>query len=505
MKYLILLCLSVLAIRGSGQQKVTTTANLTAKYDGGDIVLSYMPTGLTGTDSVFIDVYRNGLDGRRLIRKHKKIAAFKVTQFADTTIRQKPGIYEYQVELRRDTALLLRDRVWALAYPEDARPVVGKFSGIGLEGSNAVALSWKMENSFLLRSITLLRSRKKDMDFVPVTTLSGTDSLYVDRVNDANEPFFYRLDLSTYGNGPVLSSASIYVIPQFKIQPLSPVSIHAEQRKNAVILSWENADKYARAFYVKKRTHNTGAFVTASSALTKSRLNKYEWTDTVSSLVPGEMYQYYVVAESNSFDQSVPSDTVTIAYVNKEAVLPAPQDLRVLTANDTTYRLVWTIDSLRQGEVAGFKILRKRKSDAEFVPMSNVLPGNGMNYVEILKPKDGDTFKVQAINGSLLSRFSESFTYRNAFDKEFGPRYLKAAAIEKSLYVKWLKDEDLKLKAYRLYKWTGKSFALIETILSSQDHVLTKKYVAGQLNLYKLTAINMNNEESRGTEVLQVN
>src|SRR5689334_16947985 len=114
MKYLILLCLSVLAIHGSGQQKVTT-ANLTAKYDGGDIVLSYMPSGLTGTDSVFMDVFRNGLDGRRLIKKHKKIAVFKLTQFADTTIRQKPGIYEYQVELRRDTALFLRDRVRAQA------------------------------------------------------------------------------------------------------------------------------------------------------------------------------------------------------------------------------------------------------------------------------------------------------------------------------------------------------------------------------------------------------
>jgi hypothetical protein len=504
MKYLILLCLSVLAIRSSGQQKITT-ANLTAKYDGGDIVLSYMPTGLTGQDSVFMDVFRNGLDGRQLIRKHKKIAVFKVTQFADTTIRQKSGIYEYLVELRRDTALLLCDRVWAQAYPDDARPVVGKFSGIGIEGSNAIALSWKTENSFLLRSVTLLRSRKKDMDFVPVTTLSGTDSLYVDRVNDANEPFFYRLDLSAYGDGPVLSSASIYVIPQFKIQPLSPVGIHAEQRKNGVVLSWENADKYATAFYVKKRTRNSGAFVAASSALTKGRLNKYEWMDTVSSLVPGEMYQYYVVAESNSFDQSVPSDTVTIAYVNNEAVLPAPQDLRVLTANDTTYRLVWTIDSLRQGEMAGFKVFRKRKSEAEFVPMNNVLPGNGENYVEILKPKDGDTYKVQAMNGSRLSRLSESFTYRNAFEKEFGPRYLKAAAIEKSLYVKWRKNEDLKLKGYRLYKWTGKSFVLIETIPSSQDNVLTKKYIAGQLNLYKLTAINMNNEESSGTEVLQVN
>ena len=510
MKYLLMFKMMLLTIIASAQQKPTQKqeelgfTNFTAKYDGGDVVLTYNPVVEVRTDSIVINVLRKGLDGEKLIRTNRKIALASAFKFADTTIRKKPGTYLYQLTAHLATKVIATANVWAFAYPADAKPVAAMLKVNNIKGSNHNIIKWRLQNAFVLSALQLKRSRSKDGKYEKVADLNLQDSLFVDKVHDANEPFYYRLDMTAHNDEKVYQSVPVFVIPDFVIVPKAVVGIKAEQKKEAVYVTWQNNDEFARGYYVKKRVGNAGDFVATSSIITKNKTNNYLWKDTLSSLQPKEMYQYVVVAESNSFNQSNHSDTATISFRSIVKVLSPPNDLRILTANDTTYYLVWSVDSLHKDEVVGYQLYYKAKGASGFKAVKDGFTVGKQNYISIQKPKDGDSYYVKAVNGDIQSAASMTYTYTNAFQKEFGPKYLKAAVVDGLLNIKWLKAEEVKFKAFKLYKWNGKSFALVEQINAEKDLIATKSYVAGELNIYKLTTINLQGEESNGSKSLEV-
>jgi hypothetical protein len=483
----------------------TTTAVFLAVYDGGDIVLSYHPLLPVRTDSVVVNVYRKGLDGEKLLKTDKKIPTSKNYKFADTSLRKHPGTYQYTLKAKIDTTVVATESVWANAFAPDIRPIASMFRVTNIKGTNNIVLKWKIDNNFWIHNITVQRSRSKTGVYEPVANLGAQDTLFVDKVFDANEPFYYRLDMAGESNERVYSSTSVFVNPEFTIVPAVVGNVKAVQKNDAIVVSWSNDDEFARGYYVKKRSQNMGDFRAASGLILKNRSNQYLWKDTLSSLSPREMYQYVVVAESNSFDRSGHSDTATVSFNYAGKTLSPPSDLRILTVNDTTYHLAWSVDSLRKDEVASYQLYFKKTGETVFRPLENGLVASNTNYVEIAKPRNGDQYKVKSINGNLESGFSLPLTYTNAFEKEFGPKYLKAAVIDQALNIKWLKSETLSVKVYKLYRWNGTTFILIETIPPGKDLVVTKNYVAGEVNLYQLKTVNMQNVESNGSKVLQVN
>lgn len=476
-----------------------------AKYDGGDVILSYQPPVVRGIDSVSLNIYRKDAKREKLIKQKSKVASNHKWLFTDTTIRKKPAVYDYRIVALTNNEQIREDIIRAYAYPPDVRPFAGKFKAANKKGTNNISLSWKIDNSFILQNITIQRSRKKAEGYQPIASLQSSDTGYIDKVDDANEPFFYRLDMSTIRDGKIYQSASIFVTPDFAIIPMAATNVKATQKNKSIIVTWENFDDKAKGFYVKKRTENNGDFIAASSIVTKDSTNKYEWRDTTAGLVVNEMYQYVIVSESNSFDKSKPSDTATISFKNNDIRLSPPQNLSIITANDTTYNLAWVVDSLRMNEIAGYAVYLKKANEKEFKQMENGITTADINYIQIPKPTDGDTYKVQSLNGEKQSVFSLPFTYNNAFEKEFGPKYLKAGIIENVLHLRWLKSSSLLVKEYRLYKWNGADFILVETISPDKTTITVKSYVPGQLNMYQLKTINANSIENNGSKVLEVN
>lgn len=506
MRYLFLISFLLFSTSIIAQESsLVNNKNLTATYDGGDIILSYSPLANGRVDSILIDVYRKGNDGEKLMKANKKIANNKIYKFADTTLRKSPGVYQYLVKVKNDTLILAQESVWGYAFAPDVRPIIPVFKAVNPKGTNNVILSWNVTNSYWIRNIALLRSRTQDGKYEVVSNINPQDTLFIDRVNDANEPFFYRLDLSGFVDEKVYSSASIFVIPQFSITPKVVADVKAIQNDKSIIVSWKNDDQFARGFYVKKRAKNDGEFINTSAIIFKNRTNQYVWKDTLSSLSPTEMYQYVVVAESNSFDLSKHSDTATVAYNYGKTVLSPPTDLRILTVNDTTYSLAWSVDSIRMNEIAEYKVYLQRKNETVFKLLTGGTVSGRINYLQIPKPKDGDLYKVKSTNVGKESLFSLPVKYTNPFERDFGPKYLKAAVYNNLLNVKWLKSETLKVKSYRLYKWNGKAFVLVETIQPDKDTIATRSYTAGQLNIYQLRTVNLDNIESTGSKVLEVN
>lgn len=505
MKNIIVVILTLFYFTTAAQQKAAVAESfntLTSVYHGGDVLLKYHPTG-KGNDSILVNIYRKSNLKDEALLLNKKIANNKLWLYADTFTRKNPGVYLYRIEVGADQISRKADDVWAYAYPIDLVPITGIMNVKNIKGTNAVVINWEIVNQFMVKSIVIQRSRKKDVDFLPVATLTGTATSYVDRVNDANEAFFYRIDLLVHNSERVFQSASVFTMPDFTLKPSKVNNLNVQQTEKGITLNWDSKDEYSQNFFVQKRARNQGAFENASIAIAKNKNQKYQWIDTASTLSNNTMYQYVVFAESNSYDRSEPSDTVAISYKSKKIKLNAPLDLRILTPNDTTYNLVWSIDSLQAENIAEFVIYAKQKNDAEFKVMNN--SGLKHNYIQIPKPSNGDSYKIKSKQGNLESDFSETFVYRNAFEMNFGPKYLKATVVNEGLLIKWLINPELAAKAYKLYNWNGKTFTLIGTLDGKIDAVVTQKYKAGELNVYKLTTINKNGVESAGSELLQVN
>ena len=504
MKKILFLLFTIAGLSATAQQKQgVTTPALIAKYDGGDIILQYNPQS-PSKDSIVVNIYRKGKIAEEVIRSGKKIASNNTWLYVDTFTRKNPGVYQYRIESTINN-ILKSDEVWAYAYSPDLVPVAGNIKIQNIKGSNAVYLSWEIADNFMVKYIIIQRSRKKDSGFKPIATLKGSETSYLDRVNDANEAFFYRIDMVPYNSDRVYQSASVFTMPQFAIIPTKVQHVKAEQSNKNIVISWESDDEYSRAFYIYKRSHNQGEFTPASLAIAANKTKKYQWIDTASSLSNNTMYQYIVLAESNSYDKSIPSDTLTLSYKNKNIPLNAPQDLRILTANDTTYHLVWAVDSLQNENNAVFAVYFKSKNDPDFKLLPNGTVLASLNYLEISNPKDGDTYKVKALQENRSSAFSLPFTYRNAHERNFGPKYLKATQINEGLFIKWTVNPNLEVNAYKLYKWDGKNFVLIENINGRAESIVTKKYQAGQLNVYKLVTVDKKGLENEGSELLQVN
>lgn len=177
-------------------------------------------------------------------------------------------------------------------------------------------MSWKIENNITLQQLHLQRSRKKEEGYETITTITGRDTFFVDQVTDANEPYFYRLEMPSLADGRNYYSASVFVIPVFAIIPKVPSRIKAEKVDNVIRLSWISTDPDSRGFYVWKKREGNNKMALASTIIDKNAENQYVWTDSL--VTSGESYQYSVMAESNSYDRSADSDTITIAFDNKK-------------------------------------------------------------------------------------------------------------------------------------------------------------------------------------------
>ena len=64
--------------------------------------------------------------------------------------------------------------------------------------------------------------------------------------------------------------------------------------------------------------------------------------------------------------------------------------------------------------------------------------------------------------------------------------------------------EDENIREYRLYKWQGRDFKMIENIDKNSNTILVKNYIAGEKNQYMLTAVNTKGVENKGTKPITV-
>lgn len=489
-------------------KKINTNYVFTAKAVGNNVIIQFnfpkTSTDEKGTMNVIMYRGNENNEGVKAIHQLNNIPISSYYYHIDSTLPGN-GTYQYTIEVISNEAVVLRESKLLYAYPAGLNPAIKTFEAKAKTQSNEVTLKWDMSNTFLAGNINILRSRKRETGYITIATVKNTDKTCLDIVDDANEPFFYQLQVVDLTKLENIYTPTIYVLADFVIKPESAKNVRGIVRRNMPIINWESTDAASRGFYIFKKGFNEAKFYQASGIIIKDSTEKFSWTDTSNLLKSSQVYQYYILSESNSYTKSEPSDTVRLIIEPEltNVIVPAPQDIRILENNDGSINIVWTTDNSNE-QITGYFVYQKKINDRDYRLLQNGSTTTEINYITINNPEKGASYIVKSKIGDKESVASRSVEWNNKEANSFGPRYLKGEVNENELILSWLTTDKTIIKEYKLYKWEGRDYVMVQTIDKNTNTIQVKNYVAGEKNQYILTAVNSKGTESEGSKALTV-
>lgn len=513
MKHLLKILLVYLFLIGTlvstaQEKKANTNYLFTAKAVGNKVIIKFnFPKAATeekGTMNVIMYRGNENNEGVKAIHQLNNIPISSYYYHIDSTLPGN-GTYQYTIEVITNEAVVLRESKLVYAYPAGLSPAIKTFNSIAKTKSNEVTLKWELSNSFLAGNIAILRSRKRETGFTTIATLKNTDNSYLDIVDDANEPFFYQLQVLDLSKSENIYTPTIYVLADFVIKPEKAKNVRGIVRRNNPTIYWESTDAASRGFYIYKKSNSDTKFYQASGIIIKDSTEKFSWSDTSTLLKAGNTYQYCIFSESNSYTKSDPSDTVRLTVEAEQAniIVPTPQEIRIIENNDGSINVVWTTENNNE-QITGYAVYQKNIKDRDYRLLQNGSTTTEINYITINNPEKGANYIVKSKIGDKESAASRSVEWNNKEAKSFGPRYLKGEVNENELILSWLTTDKTIIKEYKLYKWEGRDYVMVQTIDKNTNTIQVKNYVAGEKNQYILTAVNSKGTESEGSKALTV-
>lgn len=481
-----------------------SSASITGSFNGVNVMVSLTPEKSSTKASVDFKVYRYASEGKdELVFSLNDVENREQWVFTDT-LSLPDGIYVYRMELYVKGKLTTQESVIVNRFTPGVFPIISNFNTSGVVGKQSVSLKWQTKNGARISNLLLERKNSLEEDFKLIAVLKSTDSIFVDSVTIPNEAYFYRFQMQDRISGEPFQSATVHYVPTFDVLPDAAHQIESEFLNGFPNLTWQSSDEKTRGFYVYKLDPEVGMYKQSSLVIQGDSLGKYQWIDKESNLKLGATYNYYVVSESHSYTKGNPSDTVAVYVPATSLVLSPPQNLMMLQSVDSSYRLVWDVDSTRIDEIAYFEVVRKKPNQNDFVSIpENIIPYH-LNYLQIPAPTDGELFAVIAGNGENKSEKSVPFQFNNAFQDDFGPKYLKAEIVDEELWIKWNLPENDKIEGFKLYKWVNESFVVVESLQADVDLLKMKNYQPGENNTFYITAISKEGSESSPSKFISV-
>lgn len=503
-KILLLLFPLFVATLANSQQKATTRSHFSLLAVNKQVIIKYRFPENSGTDKVNIILYR-GNEKNENVKAIQQLNDLPVSAdyyHIDSTLPAQ-GTYQYTLEVIAGNTTLLRETKTVYAYPAGLSPMIKSFTGQAKKGTAEVTIKWDIANTFLAGNLTLARSRNRESGFTTIAVLKNTDRSFLDIVNDANEPFFYQLQVPDLSKSTILTSITIYVLPDFVIKPIPAQNVRGLLKNNQPNISWQSGDQASRGFYVFKKTIADRKFTQASGIIVSNNNGQFSWTDSTSQLKPGQSYQYTILSESNSYTKSEPSDTVTVIVPGANLQLLPPEELRLVQDNDSL-RIVWTIPEGESELTDEYIVYQKSKTDRDYKVIGTRHAIEMINYINILLPEPGSSFIVKAKSGNKESLPTEPAVWIGKTKSTEGPQFLKAEIIDGVLNITWLNIEDPAIREFNLYKWQGRSYVLVQTVNNSSTSIQVRNYTPGEKNQYMLTSVNTKGTESKGSSSLTV-
>ncbi len=300
--------------------------------------------------------------------------------------------------------------------PSDSLRVIGQVPNIpvlSVEGTSPgrIDLAWTNvgEN---LDGYELQRGQSPVFEFLPLVTLSGTTVRHSDRTVEPDVDYTYRVRaLSPAGPSPWsnLVNASAPLPP-----PGAPVNLAARLVNPSTIdLTWEAGTGGATNYDVERRPAG-GGFQLIATPPGDAR------TYRDAGLPDGVVWEYRVRATSSG-GVSAFSGTASAA-----TPLTAPDGFTAVPVSPTRVDLAWNDNSVSE---TGYEVQRRSVSSGGFQPLVS-LPANVKQFGDITVTENATfSYRVRAVNGAMVSAWSEERTVNTPLAPPGAPQNLTAQAI----------------------------------------------------------------------------
>ncbi|HUX53346.1 MAG TPA: hypothetical protein VMV56_02910 [Williamwhitmania sp.] len=443
-------------------------------------------------------VFRSGMEKKEF----KEIGTIHLTEMRhdtlvflviDTTLT-KEGLYQYYIEVKTaDSTTVHSDILFGHNLPNIPKVMLTSFTAEPAKDRKAIHLQWKLNYGFTVKSLSLFRSKKFDTGYQLVASLPADAVEYTDPVDFSNEAYFYFIQINDFF-GYQLPSIRIHGFSTFKETPYPPQDFKLAHKEGSVELTWKNvgSNVVGNKIYRQISTVTNGNAANKffpCTGLIKSVGERGSFTDTILKSNPSVQVSYYVVAVSDGYVESNPSETLTVVNQGPAEASP-PKELSYVIDSLQNLMLIWTRQN-DDPQIAGCNIYKSGEGLATTKLNKKLVPV-GINYFtdENFSGYGQCTYEVEAVSVSgAPCKVRANINVGPVFPR---PRViLSLQKTDKGISVEWSSISAKGIKRMELYRQAGDDKPTLLTTIKNGEKTsyldLTAK--PGGFYVYSVVAI----------------
>ena len=400
----------------------------------------------------------------------------------DTTLTKK-GIYLYYAEALRDGRPVVSATALAHNLGLIPRPQVISFTATPLTDRKAIRLSWKLNYTETVGSLTLYRSNQYEKGYTPVAELAPGDESYTDVVPRANEPWFYFLEVNNYFGGKT-RSVRTPAFATFREKPFPPQDVIVTANDNSILFDWRNVGDNIIGYRVY-RSIGERPFQLITGLL-PAAAGTVHYADSSAAMKKAYHVRYYIRNVSDGFAESSITDTFEVYLPQHQPVYPPAQVDHIPDARGYV-RLLWVPD--KRGFVTGYNVYVKSPGGDTLQLNDSLIV---MNSFTDNRPLPAGRY-LYLVEGVGMNGKKSEKRARVAVDV-LPPHIEVLLDLQKEgsgIRVSWKKPAGSQAKSLVLYRRTGaeKPVAL-KTFSAGEDGSYTDREVSpGRTYLYEMTVL----------------
>ncbi len=425
------------------------------------------------------------------------------------------GVYEYQV--RYTDGGVIGETVSVTHGTEDDIPPPENLELRG--GDDLVEIVWDRERELMRKGevITwnIYRAEAEGglfervnwdpyiaLEIAPPGKQPSEKNSYIDEFVTNGREYLYMVKAANMFGIESLPSDILRVTPEDKTPPQSPEGLKVELFGLSAKISWQPVPDSDLLGYEINRTENPVGQWTRIYPPTEGLLS----TDTGyldTDIEMGQTRYYSVTAVDSAGNRSTASDYVELYF--EDNLPPEPPVLISVETDSTGAHLLW--EESRDSDVMGYNVLRSTEGSTEDLFLLNERPLIGTTFTDSL-PQRSQTrysyvvkamdraFNMSAPSNMLSARMPDIVPPQRPFIEE-------AHTEGDSIYIRWTRNIEPDLMAYRLYvraEEDGDFTLYRETIANSAYYIPQKE----QRYAFTVTAIDSTGNESERSDIKTV-
>ncbi len=199
--------------------------------------------------------------------------------------------------------------------------LVTRFRRISREKGKDIRLSWQLDNTEDIVSIDIYKALVYDGYYTHIASVAPGDTDFIDRNVLPVTSYYYSLVLNT-AYGRTYPSVRIPVINKAgKSNDFPPANLKAIREGNTVSLSWEQAGKDIRGYYLYRSGSFTGQMQVVTGIIVNSD-SIVRYVDTLAQVTDSPVLIYAVASVNSSENISPLSSRVSVTNMPDRMPIP---------------------------------------------------------------------------------------------------------------------------------------------------------------------------------------